>query len=171
MNSLPLHPAIVHLPMGLAMIMPVLAAGFAWALVTGRVRSRAWLAVVALQALLLGTGLVAINTGGQEEERVERIVAETPLEQHEEYAEQFVWAAGATLALAVLVLAVRRPAATLAVTGAVVVLTVAVAGLGIRVGHAGGQLVYVHGAAAAYTANGQTPSAKSPALSVEHDRD
>ena len=170
MNSLPLHPAIVHLPMGLAMIMPILAVGFTWAVVTGRLRPRAWLAIVAMQALLLGAGLVAINTGGHEEDRVERIVAEGPIEQHEEYAEQFVWAAGATLALAVLVLAVRRPAQTLAMSG-VVALTVTVAGLGVRVGHAGGRLVYVHGAAAAYTGTGQTPSATLPERHFRTDCD
>jgi uncharacterized membrane protein len=150
MSSLPLHPAIVHLPLGLAMIMPLLAGGFAWALWTGRARPRAWLAVVALQALLLGAGLVAINTGGAEEDRVERVVPKQAIHQHEELAEQFVWAAGATLVLAGFVLLIRRPAAVRALSAAVAVSTVAVAGMAVRVGEAGGQLVYAHGAASAY---------------------
>jgi len=37
MDALPLHPAVVHLPLGLAVLMPLLAAGFAWAAWTGRV--------------------------------------------------------------------------------------------------------------------------------------
>ena len=102
MTSLPLHPAIVHLPLGLAFILPALAIGFAWAVSRGRVRPRAWTAIVVLQAALLGAGLVAMNTGEREEDRVERIVPESALERHEAYAEQFVWATGATL------LAVRR---------------------------------------------------------------
>ena len=98
MTSLPLHPAIVHLPLGLAFVIPALAAGFAWALWTGRVRPRgAWLTVIALQALLLGSGFVAMNTGEREEDRVERIVPDAAIERHEEYAEQFVWAVGLTL--------------------------------------------------------------------------
>lgn len=151
MDSTPLHPAIVHLPLGLAVLMPLFAAGFAWALQTGRVRPRAWLAVVALQGLLLGSGLLAINTGSAEEERVEHVVPKRALEQHEESAEQFVWAVGATLALTTLALAVRRPITSRVLLTAAVAATVAVAALGIRAGRAGGQLVYVHGAAAAYS--------------------
>jgi uncharacterized membrane protein len=156
MTSLPLHPAIVHLPLGLAFVIPAFAAGFAWALWRGRVRPRgAWVAIIALQAVLLGGGLFAMNTGEREEERVERIVPDAAIERHEEYAEQFVWAVGLTLVAAVLVVAFRKPAlvhtmAALTVVGSLVVVAAA-----IRVGHAGGQLVYAHNAGAAYAAAGQ----------------
>lgn len=170
MNSLPLHPVIVHLPLGLAILMPALAAGFAWALWTGRVRTRAWLAVVLLQAVLLGSGMLAINTGEAEEDRVEAVVQRNALHQHEEFAEQFVWTSGATLALAALVLVVRRPRVSRAIAAVVVAATVAVAGLALRVGHAGGQLVYVHGAAAAYTSATPVLSTNSPATSPAQRR-
>jgi len=163
MGSLPLHPAIVHLPLGLAFLMPLLAAGFAWALWTGRVRRRAWLAVVALQALLVGGVLVAINTGQAEEERVEDVVGSRTLHEHEEYAEQFAWAAGLTFALAAAVLVIGRSEVARAVAAAVVVATIAVAGLGVRVGHAGGELVYVNGAASAYAPGSEA----SPATDFE----
>jgi uncharacterized membrane protein len=156
MTSLPLHPAIVHLPLGLAFVIPALAAGFAWALWTGRVRPRgAWLTVIALQALLLGSGFVAMNTGEREEDRVERIVPDAAIERHEEYAEQFVWAVGLTLVAAVLVPAFRKPALVHAMAAATVVGTLVVVAAAIRVGHAGGQLVYAHNAGAAYAATGQ----------------
>ena len=174
MNSTPLHPLLVHVPLGLAMLMPLVAAGFAWAVLTGRVRPGAWLAVVVLQSVLLGAGLLAINTGGAEEDRVERVVPEGALHQHKESAEQFVWATGATLALAALVLVFRRPVASRALTAFVVAGTVGVAGLAVRTGHAGGQLVYVHGAAGAYTSTAQTPSGKSstpPSAPRRHDDD
>lgn len=152
MTSLPLHPAIVHLPLGLAFLMPVLAAGFAWALWRGRARSRAWLAIVALQAVLLGAGLAAMNTGEREEDRVEPIVPEAAMERHEEYAEQFVWATGLTLGIAALAFAfAARPGVRRGLTLTTVAGTVLVAGAAIRVGHAGGELVYVHNAGAAYT--------------------
>ena len=150
MNTLPLHPAIVHLPVGLALLMPLFAAGFALALWKEWLGPRAWTAVVALQALLLASALVAINTGGSEEDRVERLVPKGALQQHEAFADQFTWASGATLGLAALVLVLRRPGVSRALAAATVVATFAVTGLGLRVGHAGGQLVYVHGAAAAY---------------------
>jgi uncharacterized membrane protein len=158
MTSLPLHPAIVHVPLGLAFLMPVLALGFAWALWRRGVRSRAWLSVIALQALLVGAGLVAMNTGEREEDRVERIVPAAAIERHEEYAEQFVWAAAVTLVPAVLVLAFRKPAVARAMTILTVVGTIVAAVAAIRVGHAGGQLVYVHNAGAAYASEGTTPT-------------
>ena len=151
MTSLPLHPAIVHLPLGLAFIMPILTIGFAWALWTGRIQTRAWVAIVALQAVLLGAGLVAQNTGQREEDRVEAVVPDTALEQHEELAEQFVWATGGTLLLAGLVLVLRRPAAARALATATVLGTVVVTASAVRVGQAGGQLVYKHNAGAAYS--------------------
>lgn len=155
MTSLPLHPAIVHLPLGLAFVMPALAIGFAWALWKGRARTAAWVAIVALQALLLGAGLVAMNTGEREEDRVERVVPHGALEHHEELAEQFVWATGGTLLLAGLVLVFRNPRISRALATATVVGTLAVAASAVRVGHAGGRLVYEHNAGAAYSAPGQ----------------
>lgn len=151
MTSLPLHPALVHLPLGLAFVIPVLAVGFGWALWKERIQPKAWVAIVALQAVLLGAGLLAMNTGEREEDRVERIVPESALEQHEEYAEQFVWASGVTLILAGLVLAPRKRSLTRSLTVATVAGTVIVAAAAVRVGHAGGRLVYVHNAGAAYT--------------------
>jgi hypothetical protein len=140
----------VHLPLGLAFVIPILAIGFAWALWTERIRPRAWVAIVALQTVLLGAGLAAMNTGEREEERVDRIVPEAALEQHEEYAEQFMWATAATLVLAGLVLTSRKRSITRFLTLATVAGTLIVAVGAVRVGHAGGRLVYVHNAGAAY---------------------
>jgi uncharacterized membrane protein len=150
MGALPLHPAVVHLPLGLAVLMPLIAAGFAWAVWTGRIGVNAWWAVVALQVLLVGSGYVAMRAGHAEEERVEAVVDASMIHEHEELAEQFVWGAGATLAIAVLVFVVRKSSATPLLMAAVVLAAVAVAALAVRTGQAGGELVYVHGAASAY---------------------
>ena len=167
MSSLPLHPAIVHLPLGLALIMPALTVGFAWALWRGRVRPRAWLTVIALQGVLLAGGLVAMNTGGREEDRVEAVVPEVAIGRHEEYAEQFVWATGVTLALAGMVLVLRTPTAARAVTLATVAGTLVVFATAMRVGHAGGQLVYAHNAGAAYASTAPNASAEPRARGDE----
>jgi uncharacterized membrane protein len=163
MSSLPLHPAIVHFPLALSMLIPLLAAGFAWAIWTGRLGSRAWLAIVALQGLLVGSALVAINTGESEEERVEQVVPERALHQHEEFAEQFAWASGAACVLSALVLLGRRRSITGALTAVAVIATVAVAGLGLRTGRAGGELVYGHNAGSAYARS-------APLAHDRHDR-
>ncbi len=174
MTSVPLHPAIVHIPLGLAFILPAVAIGFAWALWTGRIRPRAWLVIVALQALVFGAGLLAANTGEREEERVESVVPHAAMERHEEYAEQFLWAAGISLALAGSVLVLRRPGALRLLTAASVAGTIAVAAAGVRVGHAGGQLVYVHNAGSAYSSGveaARAPSAVPAAPSADADHD
>ncbi len=155
MTSLPLHPAVVHLPLGLALVLPFLAAGFAWALWTGRISTRAWITIVALQAVLLGGGLVAMNTGEHEEDRVESLVPHDAIEQHEELADQFIWATGATLLVGLMVLASgRRQRAARLLASATVIGTLVVAALAVGLGHAGGELVYRHNAGAAYAPAG-----------------
>ncbi len=180
-SSLPLHPAIVHFPLALAMLMPVVAAGLAWTIWTRRMGPRAWLSVVALQGLLAGSALVAINTGSSEEERVEQVVPERALHQHEESAEQFGWATGAALVLSALVLLARSRSVAGGVTVAAVVATVVMSALALRVGHAGGELVYSHNAGAAYArpaveSAGLTPvpgdsSGTRDAQDRDHDRE
>lgn len=159
MSSLPLHPVMVHLPLALALLMPAIAAVGAWAILTRRAGRRAWLGIVALQLLLVAGSVVALKTGEQEEERVESVVPEAALHQHEEYAEQFAWGGALVLGLTLLVLvpAASRVAAVTTLAG-----TLAVAGLALRVGHAGGQLVYVHNAGAAYV-SGAERAGSSPA--------
>ncbi len=149
MGDIPLHPALVHVPLGLAFLMPFVALGLALAMHRGWLPPRAWIVAVALQAVVAGAAIVAVRTGEQEEDRVEQVVAESTIEAHAERGEVFAWGAGLALAMSAVVLALRgrgKIVAAAAATGAMVV----VAGLAVRVGHAGGQLVYVHGAGAAY---------------------
>jgi hypothetical protein len=151
MGSLPLHAAIVHIPLGIAVVVPWLALGLAIALVRGAVDKRSWAVVATLQAVVFFGGLAAMNTGEAEEEAVERVVDEQWIEEHEHRAEPFVWSAGLTLAVTVgvLLLGAERLAigTGVAVLGMFVTLILAA-----RVGHSGGLLVYEHGAASAYAA-------------------
>lgn len=165
MTSLPLHPVMVHLPLALALLMPALAALAAWAVWSRRVGRRAWFAIVALQLVLVAASVVAIKTGEHEEDRVEAVVPEAALHQHEEYAEQFAWAGAVVLGLSVVVLV---PGATRMFALATLLGTLAVAVLALRVGHAGGQLVYVHNAGAAYGSG--TQRAGTPAETSDDTR-
>lgn len=119
-----------------------------------------------------------MNTGEREEDRVERVVPDAAIEQHEAYAEQFVWATGAPLLLAILVLLFRKPAMARALTAATVAGTFIVAATAVRVGHAGGRLVYVHNAGAAYTSSARSAAGELPQASgtenqrrADRDRD
>jgi len=155
---MPLHPFVVHLPIALSLLMPLLAAAalLAWwrGWLPGR---RTWVAVVILQVLLVATGIAARRTGEAEEERVEAIVSESSLEQHEALATRFLIGAGAVLLLAAVPLVLRgasqaRAMALLATLG-----MVAVSAMALQTGKAGGELVYRHGAAAAYARPAAAP--------------
>lgn len=146
----PLHPALVHLPIAFAVLAPFFAAALALAIRAGALSSRFWAAAVLFQALLAGSAWLAIETGEDEEDRVEKVVAHRHIEEHEEAAEAFLWAAAATVVIS----GTGLLAGSVGAAGRLVTVLAAAAVLaaGVKVGHSGGELVYVHGAAGAYTA-------------------
>lgn len=148
--DLPLHPKIVHLPIALAVLMPVMSAGLLAAWWGEFLPRRTWLIAVLLQGLLLVSGFAALRTGQTEEDRVERVLAERLIESHEAAGERFVWAAGAVLLLAIAGATVRNDAYARRAAIATTLGTLLVLFLGYRTGEAGGRLVYQHGAANAY---------------------
>lgn len=158
MDQLFFHPKVVHLPMALAVLMPLVSAGLLAAWTTGTLPRRAWVGAVILQALLVGSGVVALRSGEAEEERVERVVAERFIEEHEEAAERFVWGAGAILVLHLAAAVLRREALARMLAAAATVGTLLVLFLGYRTGEAGGALVYRHGAASAYAERAPAPA-------------
>lgn len=149
MTTLPLHPALVHVPLGLALALPPIAIGLALALWRGWLPRAAFGALVGLEVILVGSGLVAMQLGERDSQKVERIVAERLVEAHEERAEAFLWGAGVVLVGAAAVLVIPAAAAP-ALAAVVAAGTLGVAALGVAAGSAGGELVYQHGAAAAY---------------------
>lgn len=176
---MPLHPIVVHLPIALAALMPIISAGILIAWSKGALPHRTWVLAIVLQGVLVGSGIAASRTGEAEEDRVEQTVPEAAIEAHEEAAEGFVIGAAVVLALALGAGLIRRDSAARAVATLATVGTLGVLGLGYRTGKAGGELVYRHGAAAAYTAIGAsgdapgktTGAAPGPAPAYEHDGD
>jgi uncharacterized membrane protein len=144
----PLHPAVVHLPIALAILLPGLAVLGLFLIYKGVIPSRSWALIVLLQAILVGSGWLALETGEDEEDRVERVVAERFIEAHEEAAERFMWIAGLGLLACGAGLLPGRSGNWGRVAGTIAAFGVLAAG--ISVGHAGGELVYKHGAASAY---------------------
>jgi uncharacterized membrane protein len=143
----PLHPAVVHFPLVLMFILPLVAFGAWWAIHDGA-RLRTWGWAILTAAALTGSAWVAHETGDDQAEKVEKVVAERLVDQHDDAAHLFAIAATVVLGLALLGLApamLGKTARVLTVAGAVVV-----AGLGVRAGKLGGELVYKHGAASAY---------------------
>lgn len=171
MDALLFHPKVVHIPMALAVLMPIVAGSLLLAWWRNWLPRRAWWVVVALQAALVGSGVAALRTGEAEEERVESVVAKQLIEGHEEAAEVFTVVSGAVLAVMVLASALRARRAALTAGTAAALGTLVVLALGYRTGQAGGDLVYRHGAAQAYGGNGTSGIDRSiaPARLEKHD--
>lgn len=169
MDSVLFHPKLVHIPMALAVLMPLLSGGLLLAWWRRWLPARAWVIAVALQAVLVGSGILALRSGEVEAERVERIVDERFIEEHEEAAEAFVWASGGALAVMLLGLALSSRRSGAVAAAAASLGTLVVLALGYRTGQAGGDLVYRHGAAQTYSSGGASPGA--PAASPARDDD
>jgi hypothetical protein len=165
--TLPIHPQLVHVPIALAVLMPLVAGGLLAAWWQGWLPRRTWLVAVALQGVLVGAGLLALRSGEGDEERVESVVAESAIEAHEEAASLFVGATAVVLVLAAAAAALRGERAARISAAAATAATLIVLGLGYRVGEAGGRLVYEQGAASAFTDGG---AAQLPA-GGDHDDD
>jgi uncharacterized membrane protein len=153
----PLHPAIVHFPIVLMVLLPIITAVVLWRLHDGA-RRRAWGLVVLTAALVTASGWVALRTGQNEEETVERVVAEQPIHDHEEAAERFWLVSWIVLGLAAvgsLPGTAGRGGRALALLG-----SLALVYFGWRVGDLGGKLAYQEGAASAYV--GDSTGTRSP---------
>lgn len=147
----PLHPAVVHFPLVFAFLLPIFAIGAIWAIGRGARPRRAWSIPLAVALSLAASAWAAVETGEEQEERVEDVVTKQPLHSHEELAEALLASSAALAVIAAggLVRGVTGRGARIATAvGSVALLVVA-----IRVGHSGGQLVYKYGAANAYTSS------------------
>lgn len=158
----PLHPAVVHFPIVLMVLLPLIGVVALWAIRRGARASVAWTVPVVAAAALALSSWVAVETGESEEDVVEPVVAESALHEHEEDAELFLVLSGALLlvtAAGLLRGAPGRAARLGAIAGAV-----GLAVLGARVGHSGGNLVYRDGAASAYADGpaGRSQAAREP---------
>ncbi len=145
----PLHPAVVHFPIVLALLLPVVTAVALWVVLRGRALTRpVWSVVVAFSVLTAASAWVAVRTGEDQEERVEDVVSDDAIHEHEEAAEFFLPLAAVVMLVSAAGLLKGRPgdaARWLTLVGAL-----GAAAAIVRVGATGGELVYRHGAAAAY---------------------
>lgn len=144
----PLHPAVVHFPIVLAVLLPIFALGALWAIRRGAAPRKAWGIPLAIAAAVTASGWLALETGEAEEERVEGVVGEAVLHEHEEAGERFLLLSGLVLVVGGVGLAggtIGMAGRLLATAGSLAVLAA-----GLSVGEAGGELVYRHGAAQPY---------------------
>jgi uncharacterized membrane protein len=150
MFDLPLHPIIVHFPVAIGCLMPLLMVFIAIAIRKWQWPIRTWWMIVFLQALFFVSSIVAVETGEWDEENG-RAPLVSGLENHEEWGEKVPVAAGIILVLTVLPFFLpqkRYPAMIVSVVGSIMVV-----GLLIQTGHTGGKLIYSHSTVARSSLN------------------
>lgn len=166
----PLHPAVVHLPLALAVLLPPLALVALWRTRRAARSAPPWILIAVLSGVLAASAWGAVQTGESQEELVEDAVPEEALEAHEEAGKRLLYLGGAAFALALLGLAPGRAGLggrALATAATVVVLVGA-----LDVGRLGGELVYRHGAAEAVrAASGTESEADAPRPSAAQERE
>jgi uncharacterized membrane protein len=148
--QVPLHPMIVHFPMALTFILPILILVFAFMIRGNKMSPKSWLIIVGLELALVVTGYVALETGETEEEAVSKVVTKDYIHEHEEAAEIFVGSTVLSLVLSVGAFFTRKEtgfAVKLGVAG----LSLVSCFLAYRTGTLGGELTYIHGAAGVYS--------------------
>lgn len=146
---MPLHPAIVHIPLGIAMVLPVIALGLFFLINRKWIPHKSWAFVIVLQTLIIGSAYVAMETGENEEDIVEKVVQKSEIHEHEENAELFFY-----LSLALLILSVPGMVKSDSIRNTSQLIFLA-ASLGIllmvyKTGHSGGELIFKHKAYEAY---------------------
>lgn len=142
----PLHPAVVHFPIVLMILLPVVAFGALWAIRRGSTPFKAWSLPVAVAAALTLSAWAAVETGESQGDKVEDAIGEQAVETHEEAAERFLLFSGAVLVLTgagLLRGTIGRTARLVGTVGAL-----GLVGAGYQVGHSGGRLVYGDGTTA-----------------------
>lgn len=149
--ELPLHPIIVHLPIGLTILLPIIVL-VTWALfIKGHVDKFALVLLPVLYFSISGLAYIAMETGEDEEHTVEKVVDEKYIEEHEESAETFFVASLVVAAISLAPLFLTKKA------GVKVCFPILLAAHGLLiylvylVGHSGGELVYKYKAPNAYS--------------------
>lgn len=158
----PLHPVVVHFPIVLTVLLPVVAIVTLLAIRRGNSFRRLWAIPLTLAAAITASAWVAEETGGNDEEVVEEVVPEAAIETHEERAERFVVLSGALLAVmgaGLLGGNVGRAARLVGTVGAVALLVPMA-----MVGSSGGDLVYDYGAGSAWADGARAEQSAAAAL-------
>jgi len=144
----PLHPALVHLPIALAMLFPMLGLAGAIGIARGWLPVRSWALVVLLHVILAGSAWVAEEVGHDEEEKIEDVVPKDAIHEHEEAGEFMVLLGFLTLPVSAAGLLAGRAGGV--ARGLAVLASLALGAAALRTGHLGGELVYRYGGAEVY---------------------
>ena len=147
--QVPVHPMIVHFPLALTFILPLLIIVFAYLIKTNKMAPQGWFIIIGLQLAVVATGYMSLETGENEEDLVVKVLDKKLINEHEEAAEIFVGSVVIGLVLSIGVFFIQNEFQF------PIKLAIAIIGLlscyfAYVAGSLGGELVYKHGAASAY---------------------
>ena len=159
--QVPLHPMIVHFPIALTFILPILVIVFAYMIKMNKMTPKGWLIIVGLQLAVVITGYISLETGETEEDTVEKVLSKDLIHDHEEAAEIFVGSTVLALVLSIGVFFIRKEF-QLPIKLGIALIGLVSCYLAYRTGHLGGELVYKHGAGSAYQTDEKSPQGILP---------
>lgn len=151
MDMSPLHPKIVHIPLALAMLLPILNVAIVLSWWKKWLPRRVWIISACLHAVMTFSAFVAMQTGETEEHITERVVSEDRIHEHEDAAESFLWASVVALLLALIAAIADQEPIGLKYAVFTTILAILCSVLAIEAGHQGGELVYKYGAGRAFS--------------------
>lgn len=149
-DGTPFHPALVHVPIGAAMFVPLLAAILILSIHKGWVSPKAWWIVVIASLVALVGGIMSYNTGEFAKDMVVGVVPDEPVEHHERLAQYFMFFIDGTLVLSLLAAFIKAPKAKAIFRVLTFLVSLGMLGMSAVAGHAGGKLLYLHYAGDAY---------------------
>lgn len=148
-QDLPWHPVVIHLPLALAVLTPILIILVLLGIVKCKWPRSTWAIIVLICALGAGSGFMATQTGEDVEDQVETVVAKDLIHEHEDAGEWFSYGLWILLFLAVIPFIPRKNQEALWPYLPALIMAFIVLAMGMRTGHSGGSLVYKHNAASA----------------------
>ncbi len=166
MFDLPLHPVVVHFPVVLGILLSFVALVLWWAIRKDHIHPYTWVLVT---ALALGYGVssyIAVEMGEEDEEKVEEVVSEKVIEEHEEAGELILWVSGGLFLFSLAGL--YRKDLHAARLGVAILALAAVVPL-VDAGHTGGKLVYQYGAANAHLPENRKAMLESGSFKFNRD--
>jgi uncharacterized membrane protein len=147
--QVPFHPVMVHLPIALSFILPILILVFAFMIKSQKMSHQAWLVIIGLQITATVTGYIALDSGEKEEHAVAKVMDKKHIHQHEESAEIFVGSTVLALVISIAAFFLRKPIQFYLQLGTALIALISCY-LVYQTGSSGGELVYRYGAANAY---------------------
>jgi uncharacterized membrane protein len=139
MLDLPVHPIIVHFPIAIGCLLPLLMLLNIVAMRRWQWPQKTWWMIVAFQLIFLLSSIAAVEAGEWDEENRSAPMA-AGMADHEEWGEKVPIAAGVMLVLTLVPLFIRKRNHSMMI--ACIVGSAVVVVLLIKVGHTGGLLVY-----------------------------